>query len=105
MIFRLLDFQAVCSMCIPPDSVRQNLKASTNIENSAHLLIQLVVCGGVEQHCVVELISDLSLRPLLLLGFSSSASLLLLRGIFTSFRVCFLSSLGRHTLKKTIIGI
>ena len=50
------------------------------------LLVQFVVRGLVEQDLVVELVADLSLRPLLLLGLSSGSSLLLLLGLLRLFR-------------------
>lgn len=43
-----------------------------------HLLVQLLVRGLIEQHLVVQLVADLSLGPLLLLGLAAAASLLLL---------------------------
>lgn len=52
------------------------------------LLQQLLVSGLVEQHLVVQLIADLSLGPLLLLGLATTSSLLLL--------LCLLRLLGRR---------
>lgn len=53
-----------------------------------HFLQQLLVGGLVEQHLVVQLVADLSLGPLLLLGLATASSLLLL--------LCLLRLLGRR---------
>lgn len=53
-----------------------------------HFLQQFLVGGLVEQHLVVQLVADLSLGPLLLLGLAAASSLLLL--------LCLLRLLGRR---------
>lgn len=53
-----------------------------------HFLKQFLVGGLVEQHLVVQLVADLSLGPLLLLGLAAASSLLLL--------LCLLRLLGRR---------
>lgn len=48
---------------------------------NAHLFVELVVGALVEEDHVVELVANLSLRPLLLLCLASSGSFLLLAGL------------------------
>lgn len=51
-----------------------------------HLLVQLVIGGLIEQDLIVQLIANLSFRPLLLLGLAAGSSLLLLLGLLRLFR-------------------
>lgn len=70
-----------------------------------YLLVQFGVGGLIEQHGIVQLIANLTLRPLLLFGLSATSALLLLGRLLwllgSRFRI-FFRRLQKHIRQSTI---